>query len=177
MTISRPAETEYNDFFKGYVSIVPQEDLISALQQSGGEVAKVFRSIPPEIEVFRYDTNKWSIKEVLMHLVDYERYFSFKALVSLRNDTDTVLYHPKREHYLFNAGTEKRHLADLVPEFEITRAATISLFEHAAIPQLKNTGHHANDVHAISVRALGFAMAGHCMHHVKIIQERYMKAF
>ncbi|RYF90955.1 MAG: DinB family protein, partial [Chitinophagaceae bacterium] len=127
MTISRPIETEYNDFFKGYVNGVPQDDLITALRQTGEEVARVFKSIPPEIEVFRYDTNKWSIKEVLMHLADYERYFAFKALVALRNDTDTVLYHPKREHYLFNAGCEKRHLADLVPEFEITRAATISL--------------------------------------------------
>ena len=174
MIISKPTDKEFNDFFRVYIDLVPTDDLLLALRESNNDLIKLFKSIPQEIEVFRYDTNKWSIKEVLMHIIDFERYFAFKAFVSLRNDHETILHHPKREHYLFNAGTEKRNLSDLIPEFISVRSATISLFEHVSIPQLPHIVSHANASHAISACALGFALVGHCLHHMEIIKERYV---
>jgi hypothetical protein len=174
MEISKPTEKEYNDFFKVYIDLVPTDNLLLALRESNDNLVKLFRNIPPEIEVFRYDTNKWSIKEVLMHIIDFERYMTFKAFVSLRNDHETILHHPKREHYLFNAGSEKRNLNDLIPEFISVRSATISLFQHSAVQQLSHIVNHANENHAISARALGFALVGHSLHHMEIIKERYV---
>jgi hypothetical protein len=175
MTISKPAPEEYNDFYQKYIDLVTQPHLIDALITNREAVLQLFQSIPAEIEVFRYDTNKWSIKEVLMHIIDFERYLSFKALVSLRNDVKTIVYHPNRDEYLFHSHPETRSLADIVPEFVSVRNATISLFEHAGSPQLSLVANHINNAHGISARALGFATAGHSIHHLKVIREKYLR--
>jgi hypothetical protein len=175
MKIAKPTEQETNVFYNKYIDLVEQTDLVSALRENHDLLINLFSSIPPEIEVFRYDANKWSIKEVLMHLVDFERYLAFKALVSMRNDIETPLYHPNRDHYLFNAHTETRSLVDLIPEFSSVRSATISLFKHANSSQLTHTTNHVQANHAISARALGFAIAGHSIHHMQIISERYLR--
>ena len=175
MKIPRPAQTEYNEFYQKYIDLITQDDLLVALAENRDALVRLFGSIPPAIEVFRYDANKWSIKEVLLHITDFERYLNFKAFVSIRNDKDTIISHPDREQYLFNSHTETRSIADLLPEFVSVRSSTISLFEHVNVAQLSNTGRHSNDVHAISARALGFAIAGHSVHHIRIIRERYLR--
>jgi hypothetical protein len=175
MKIAKPTEQETNDFFKKYIDLVKHTDLLTALHENQESLVELFSGIPSEIEVFRYDTNKWSIKEVLMHLIDFERYLTFKAFVSMRNDNETLLNHPNRENYLFHAHTETRSLNDLIPEFLSVRSSTISLFKHADLSQLTHTGNHANANHAISARALGFALAGHSIHHMQIINERYLR--
>ena len=175
MKIAKPTEQETNDFFKKYIDLVKHTDLVTALLENQASLVKLFRGIPSEIEVFRYDTNKWSIKEVLLHLIDFERYFTFKAFVSVRNDSETPLNHPNRENYLFHAHSETRSLNDLIPEFLSVRSATISLFQHADLSQLTNTGNHINPNHAISGRAMGFALTGHSIHHMQIISERYLR--
>ncbi|MHA4843930.1 DinB family protein [Flavitalea antarctica] len=175
MKITKPTEQETNVFYNKYIDLVEQPDLVGALRENHDKAVSLFSSIPPEIEVFRYDTNKWSIKEVLMHIIDFERYLFFKAFVSLRNDTVTHLHHPDRDHYLQNAHTETRSLTDLIPEFSAVRSATISLFRHANPFQLSHTVLHNNANHAISARAIGFAIAGHSIHHMRIISERYLR--
>jgi DinB family protein len=175
MQIQRPAANEYNEFYQKYIDLVKQTDLLTALADNRDAIVHLIQSIPAAIEVFRYDTNKWSIKEVLMHITDFERYIAFKAFVSLRNDVDTVIYHPNREHYLYHSHTETRSLADLLPEFLSVRAATLSLFRHANISQLLHTGNHANTAHAVSSRALGFAIVGHTIHHMRVIREKYLR--
>jgi hypothetical protein len=175
MKIAKPTEQETNVFYNKYIDLVEQTDLISALRDNHDLVINLFSSIPPEIEVFRYDTNKWSIKEVLMHLIDFERYLTFKAFVSMRNDNETSLYHPDRDHYLLNAHSETRSLEDLIPEFSSVRSATISLFRHANTFQLTHTANHNQANHAISGRAIGFAITGHSIHHMQIISERYLR--
>ncbi len=175
MQIVKPSEQEYNEFYKGYIDLVKADDLLTGLIEGNEEIVALFNSIPTEIEVFRYDAKKWSIKEVLAHIIDLERYLSYKAFVSLRNDLDTVLAHPKRDHYLFHTGTENRNIRDMVHEFKTVRSATISLFKNANLSQVTHIVNHVNPVHAISARALGFAIAGHGSHHVQIIRERYLK--
>ncbi|MET0243492.1 MAG: DinB family protein [Flavitalea sp.] len=174
MKILRPAVSEYTDFYLKYIDLVQDEELVTALEKNGHDVVRVFSDVPAEIEVFRYDTNKWSIKEVLMHIIDFERYFTFKAFVSMRNDLDTIIYHPKRDHYLFNSATEHRHLNDLLPEFTAVRSATISLYRNACEAQLKQAVKHENEAHVLSARALGFALTGHAIHHLNVIRERYL---
>jgi hypothetical protein len=110
-----------------------------------------------------------------MHIIDFERYLAYKAFVSLRNDHDTVLYHPKREHYIFHAGTETRNLVNLADEFKTVREATLSLFNNAGLGQLTLKAKHAGQQHVISARALGFALAGHSVHHMQIIKEKYLQ--
>ena len=175
MKIAKPTEQEMNDFYKKYIDLVRYTDLVTALQENQESLVELFSGIPSEIEVFRYDTNKWSIKEVLMHLIDFERYLTFKAFVSMRSDNETLLNHPDRDNYLFHAHSETRSLDDLVPEFLAVRSSTITLFQHADLSQLTHTGNHVNGNHAISARAIGFALAGHSIHHMQIINERYLR--
>jgi DinB family protein len=175
MNIAKPTGNESNSFYNKYVDLVTEADLVTALGMNMKAMVDLFETIPSEIEVFRYDTNKWSIKEVLMHIIDFERYIAFKAFVSLRNDIETVIYHPHRDKYLLNAYTETRTLADLVPEFVAVRSANISMFGHANLSQLPNIVNHENKNHAVSARTLGFAIAGHCIHHMQIISERYLR--
>src|SRR3954462_14711669 len=110
MNIAKPTGNESNLFYNKYVDLVSEADLIPALQLNSKAMVDLFANIPSEIEVFRYDTNKWSIKEVLMHIIDFERYISFKAFVTLRNDLDTIVYHPNRDKYMWNSYTETRSL-------------------------------------------------------------------
>ena len=110
-----------------------------------------------------------------MHIIDFERYLAFKAFVSIRNDMETLLNHPDRDHYNFNAHSETRSLTDLIPEFLSVRSATISLFQNAGISQLIQTASHLKEYHGISGRAIGFAIVGHSMHHMQIISERYLR--
>ncbi len=174
MNISRPKDGECSPFYLRYLELPPHDELLTALEHNRLSMVRLFESIPPAIEVFRYDTGKWSIKEVLMHITDFERYLSFKAFVSLRDDNTTILYHPQRDRYLFNAGTEHRTLADLVPEFNTVRAATISMFQSAPPSHLSKLTNHADTAHACSARAYGFCMVGHAIHHMQIIEERYL---
>lgn len=175
MKISKPVGGEINTFYARYVDLVKEPDLLTALPENQQALISLFKDIPAEIEVFRYDTNKWSIKEVLLHIIDFERYFGFKAFVTLRNDRETVLNHPGRDHYLFNAHAETRSLADLIPEFISVRSATISLFRQAGLPSSASTGNHLQENHAVSARAIGFAIVGHSMHHMNTINERYLR--
>lgn len=175
MNIAKPTGPESNPFYDKYVELVNEPDLIPALQVNGKAMIELFAGIPSEIEVFRYDTNKWSIKEVLLHIIDFERYLAFKTFVTLRNDVDTVIYHPQRDKYLSNAYPETRSLSDLVPEFVSVRSASISMFEHANFSQLTHITNHENINHAVSARTLGFSIAGHCIHHMKIISEKYLR--
>lgn len=169
--IARPTASEYAPYYDRYISLVPAGDVLQHLNAQINSTLAVLRGISEAQSLRRYAPGKWSIKEVLGHVCDSERVMSYRALCLSRGD-QTPLPGFEQDDYVKAANFDARAWADLIGEFEIIRAATVSLFrgfETAATERLGT----ANDT-AVSVRALAYIIAGHERHHLKVIQERYL---
>lgn len=167
----RPEKTEYAEFYAGYVSLVTETDILSALQNQIAEAQNIFAGITEEKGDFRYAENKWTIKELLGHVIDGERVFSYRALRISRNDK-TPLAGFEENSYVANSNFKNRTLADLLEEFSLLRRANVILFQNLSEASWSNTG-TASDAE-VSVRALAFIMVGHARHHLNVLRERYL---
>jgi uncharacterized damage-inducible protein DinB len=171
MNLSQLDENEYNPHYKTYISMLKNVDLIEILATSFEELLKTVKDLSEEKMIFRYDEGKWSIKELLQHLIDTERIMSYRALRFSRNDA-TELQGFDENWYVENSNSNDRNTNDLIDEFTCTRRASISLFKSFSDEMLLLSGTaNGSDM---TVRALGFIIAGHQMHHLKIIKERYL---
>ena len=171
MKSSRSEKTEYAEFYAGYVSLVKETDVVSALQNQASELADLLAGISADKENFRYAEGKWSVKELLGHVVDGERVFSYRALRISRGD-QTPLAGFEENSYVANSNFGNSNFADLIEEFSLLRAANVLLFKNLADEAWLRTG-TASDA-TISVRALAFIMVGHVSHHANILRERYL---
>ena len=171
MNLSQLNENEYNPHYKHYILELGNVDLFEILMVSSKELLETVKDLSEEKMVFRYEEGKWSIKEILQHLIDTERVMSYRALRFSRNDA-TELAGFDENWYVDNSNGNDRNSNDLVEEFTCTRRASISLFKSFSDEMLQLSG-TANESD-ITVRALGFIIAGHQMHHLKIIKERYL---
>jgi uncharacterized damage-inducible protein DinB len=170
--MQRPQAGEYNPFFQGYIDRVPEGDFPAILQENTLAAIRFFESMPADKQDYRYAPDKWTIKELLIHIIDAERVFSYRALVAARGDNKTPL-HPMDDHmYVRNAEAARRKYADVVAEFKAVRGATERLFESMSEEQ----GTFAADAVSapITARALGYIIVGHMMHHLSVIQEKYL---
>ena len=168
----RPQQEEYAPFYAGYVEASKEENAIAALEQSFKEAIPFLQSLPEEKADYRYAEGKWSIKELLQHMIDTERIMGYRALRFARKD-ETELAGFDENAYVELLELSGRKLASLVAEFLELRNSTLSLFRGFSEEALKRRG-KANGQPA-SVRAIGFIIAGHQRHHFKILQERYLK--
>jgi uncharacterized damage-inducible protein DinB len=176
MIPSKPPADQYTDLYRSYIDLVAGDvDLLTILDRQHKEILQCFSALPADKADYRYAPGKWSVKELLMHMVDAERYMSFKSFVTMRGDKETVLHHMNREVYLENAVVAQKTISSILQEFTAVRQATIALFR--SIPEGKEglVANHANPRHAISAAALGYAIAGHAAHHEKVLRERYIK--
>lgn len=170
--MTRPQAGEYNAYFQGYIDMVPEGDLLALMQQNTKDATAFFESIPQEKHNYRYDKDKWNVKELLMHITDAERVFCYRALVAGRGDGKTIL-HPMDDHlYVQNAIVAGRVYDDLVAEFKAVRGATEKLFESLSDPQSEFKA--KTKAGPISARALGYIIVGHMMHHMKVIKQWYL---
>ena len=167
----RPEKSEYAPSYEGYVSRVPDGDIVAALGKQLEETLALIRGISESRGDFRYAEGKWSIKELLGHVIDSERVFAYRALRFARGDT-TPLSGFEQDDFVKGADFNKRTLADLAKEYEYVRRATISLFESLEDRAWERRGTANNN--DVSVRALAFIMAGHERHHVEILRTRYL---
>ncbi|MFA5297595.1 MAG: DinB family protein [Lutibacter sp.] len=171
MNLSQLNESEYNPHYKQYILELGDVDLFKILNTSSEDLLKTVKDLSEEKLVFRYDEGKWTIKELVQHLIDTERIMSYRALRFSRNDT-TELSGFNENWYVENSNGNDRNFNDLVEEFTSTRQASISLFKSFTNEMLTLSGTaNGSDM---TVRALGFIIAGHQMHHLKIIKERYL---
>ena len=171
MNLSQLNESEYNPHYKQYILELGDVDLFKILNTSSEDLLKTVKDLSEEKLVFRYDEGKWTIKELVQHLIDTERIMSYRALRFSRNDT-TELPGFNENWYVENSNGNNRNFKDLVEEFTSTRQASISLFKSFTNEMLTLSGTaNGSDM---TVRALGFIIAGHQMHHLKIIKERYL---
>ena len=167
----RPDLSRVPEFYHGYISKAKENDLNSALKNTTNELLSLLRSIPPDKHDYRYAEGKWTIKEVVQHLMDAERVFTYRALRFARKD-DTPL--PGFDENLFaqTAKANKRNWNDMVEEFIALRRSSEAMFASFDNEQLEAEGNASEK--SISVLAIGYIVAGHVNHHCQVIKERYL---
>lgn len=170
MIAGRPAESEYAPFYAGYVSLVPEEDVVSALRDQTAEITAIARGIPAERETFRYAPEKWSVRELFGHMVDAERVFGYRLFCISRGE-EQVLPGFDEKNYVARSAYDGRPLPDIVEELVLVRDANLSVVERLDERTVQRAG-VANGAR-ITVRALLFVLAGHVRHHLKVLEERY----
>ena len=170
---TKPAPTEHAREFSQYVALVTEGDIIQTLEQQIENSLSLFRSIPSDKANFRYAPDKWSVKQLLGHLIDSERIFSYRALCFARND-QTPLPGYEQNDYVREGDFDSRNLADMAEEFATVRRATIQLFRPLNETEWLRRGKaNENDV---SVRALAYIIAGHELHHMGVLRSRYLQS-
>ena len=169
--MQRPDKTEYNEFYETYVSLVPEAEINSVFQKQLNQVSEIFQTISEEKSNFAYAEGKWTVKELVGHLIDGERMFGYRALRISRGDK-TPIEGFEQNIYTENAPFNKYKFADLCREFELVRLSNISLFNHLKDNDWEKMGTASGN--PVSVRAIIYIMTGHVRHHVNILRERYL---
>jgi hypothetical protein len=169
MNLARPQAGEFAPYAEKYISLVP-DDVLSALEQQAKQTVQLYSDRQETEGDFRYEPNKWSAKEVLGHITDTERIFTYRALRAARRDR-TPMEGFEQDDYVRDGGFGQRTLKSLLEEYQSVRAASITLFRSFSGDTW--TARSVANKHEISVRALAFMTAGHELHHVKILRERY----
>lgn len=164
--------SEYNSYYDPFIKMIDSGvTLIRALEESKDEVTSFFKDIPSGKLSYRYDIGKWTPKEVLVHIMDTERIFSYRALRFARKDKVNLLGFDQND-FVPPSKANARTIDSLIEEYKTVRDATIVLFKNFDDTMLKEIGMGSGS--AMSVRALGFITVGHEKHHVSIIKERYL---
>ncbi len=172
MNIKQLQSSEYAPFYENYLSQVSNEyDLIEELEISLHRLIKFVQNIPMDKFDYRYSENKWTIKDILQHLIDSERIFVYRALCFARND-QTDLPGFEENDYVNEADANIRSIMELLTDLSALRNSTILLFKTFSQEKLLRLGTANNNI--ISVRALGFVIIGHQNHHQRIFEERYL---
>jgi len=169
--LSRPKSEEYLPHFQPYVDLVPEGNLLELLQEQTSQIVERLASVTEEQGNYRYAEGKWSLKEVLGHITDTERIMSYRLLRIARGDTTPL---PGFEEQLFvsNAGSDRFTLEELLEDFQVVRVATLSLIRRLDETAWQRMGHYGGGEG--SARSLGYIIAGHTIHHLNIINERYL---
>ncbi|HYO63819.1 MAG TPA: DinB family protein [Pyrinomonadaceae bacterium] len=170
-TTDRPEETEYLAYYGRYVALVPEGDILGTLRAQLEDTVALLRGVPESQETFRYADGKWSVRELVGHMIDTERIFAYRALRFARNDQTPLPGYDENE-YVSNSSYDSYALADLAAELRSVREATMFLFKHMDAAAWRRTG-SANGAE-VSVRALAYIIAGHELHHRGILRDRYL---
>jgi hypothetical protein len=166
----RPEPREYAPYYERYVSLVVGDDILVALEKQLVETIALLSSRSEADGDFRYSPGKWNVKEVLGHVADTERIFTYRALRISRNDK-TAIEGFEQDDYIRYSPFEHCRLSDVVEEFAGVRQATLSLFHNLDEPAWTRRG-VANESE-VSVRALAYIIAGHELHHRTILRNKY----
>jgi len=166
----KPGKDEYAPYFEQYISYVTSGDVDQLLEEQVTEIVNMFFLVDEKGGSFRYAEGKWSIKEVLGHIVDCERIFEYRLLCVSRNDK-TLFPSFDENEYVREADFNKRTLISLVEELRAVRQSTIHLIKSLNKEQLVRKGNAGGKV--VSVRALILVLIGHFEHHVEILKSKY----
>lgn len=159
-------------FYHSYINLVQGDDLNKLLPETGKTVSDFLASVPEETWTFRYAEGKWSIKELVQHLIDSERIFAYRALCIARGENASLPGFDENT-YAASSKAEARTKESLLQELEVVQQATALLFKSFDEEQLERYGTANNK--RIQVRAIGFITVGHKLHHKNVLQERYLQ--
>ena len=167
----KPSPANYPVYFKKYVDLVPDEDLLTGFQNQAAVIKELLVGITEEKSMYAYDTGKWTLKELLQHMIDTERIFNYRALAIARKETASL---PGFDENIYaqNSNANNRTWQNLVDEFLAVRSSTEMLYKSFTDEALAATGTSNNN--PVTVISLGFITLGHFYHHKNIMQERYL---
>jgi hypothetical protein len=166
----RPAEGTYPAYYKHYLSLVKEEDVLSAFTAGERDFNAFCGTIPKEKENHAYAEGKWTVKQVLLHICDTERILCYRALRFARKDPKMPL--PFDENlYGSNCDASQRTVRNIVEELNTVRNATISLYKNFSTEALHAKG--LTGAGETTVLGIGFMICGHCAHHLSVIRQRY----
>lgn len=169
--MKKPEDHEYNSYYAGYVELVTEDDVLAAMEGQIKEIERLVAEIPEERGTHSYEPGKWTVREVLGHLVDTERVFAYRALRISKGDA-TVLPGYDQDLFVANGGFNEVPIKNLLAEFLHMRRANILFFSGISEERTALVG-NANG-NAVTVRALAYMMVGHVRHHLNILSERYL---
>lgn len=168
---ARPEAGEYNAYYQKYVSLVPDSDVVETLERQADETNALLRSISEERAAHRYAEGKWSIKQLVGHIIDAERIFAYRALSIARGERQP-LPGMDQDEYMAAADFDARTLADLYEELSHVRRSNVLMFRSFDANAWARRGIASES--EVTVRALAHIIAGHETHHIKILRERYL---
>lgn len=170
--IGIPQDHEYHSFYTNYVKSLNEQDVLAILKKQLKSIPDLLWSIESTKHNYAYAPGKWTIKQVIQHLNDVERVFTYRALCFARGDKQ---HQPGMDQdlYVLNADIKDVPFSGMIDEFVALRVATVCLFERLNELQLDQVG--TADGHPITVRALAAITAGHVQHHVNVLKERYLQ--
>jgi hypothetical protein len=166
----RPTASDYAPAHASYVELVPEDDVLSAIETQSSETQRLLSSLDEMRAAFRYADSKWSVKEVFGHLIDAERILGYRALAIARGDTQPLPGFDESA-YNANAGFDNWKLGDLSEMYALVRRATIVFFRNLSDDAWTRRG-IANTA-PVSVHGLAYVIVGHERHHLNVLRERY----
>ena len=169
--MNRPEPTEFAPYYNTYVSLIDGDSVLPVLEAQSGELRAIFWDMHEEKGTFTYESGKWTIKELLSHIIDGERIFAYRILRVSRGDT-TPIEGFEQDDYIATSNANNRTFADMLDEFELNRRGNILMVKNIDDEASKLMG-IASGV-PVSARALTYIMAGHVTHHLAIFKERYL---
>ncbi len=172
LIVSKPTPDEYPEWFAHEIEPVQYEDLLFGLEDSFCQTSAILQPLTSADLTYRYEPDKWSIKQVWQHVIDIERIMNYRALRYARQDA-TVLSGFDQNKYAAASLADMREWTDILREYETVRRATIELFKSftAEMFDYRGTTGRSN----MTVRAVGYVVLGHELHHLRIIRERYLQ--
>jgi len=170
-TSERPAADEHHAYYAKYIELVPGADAVGALEAQLDDMLPLLRGLTEAQGALRYAPGKWSVRQVVAHLVDAERVFAYRALRFARADRTAVPGFDENV-YAETAGADARTLRSLADEMDLVRRANVLMFR--GLPEDAWTRRGVANGNEISVRALAFIIAGHGRHHTALLRERYL---
>jgi hypothetical protein len=169
--MNRPLETEYAPDYQGYVDQVSERDIMQVLRSEIDDLDVLLARVPAEKETYAYADGKWTIREVVGHLIDGERVFGYRALCIARGEKQNLPGFDQND-YMATAPYNQVELEDLLSEIRLARLSNIAMFRSLDEEAWNRVGTANNN--QVTVRAIAFIMAGHVRHHLKVLRERYL---
>ena len=169
---SRPQAGEYAPYYDKYISLIHGNDVLGTLDEQRRETLLLLSGRTDEEGNFRYAPDKWSLKEVLGHIIDSERIFAYRALRIARND-QTNIEGFEQDDYVRYGPFARCRLEDLVEDYIAVRRSTLSLFRN--LDEAAWTRRGVANKNEVTVRALAYIVAGHELHHRRILEEKYLR--
>jgi len=172
--IPKPEPGEYPEYAEIYMSLLADDGrILEHLKENFRMMKEFIYSLPPEKLVYRYAEGKWSIMEILVHLIDDERIYAYRALRFARNEQQNLIGFDQEEYAKYSQA-DARDLDNIFEEYEAVRNSTIALFNGLPEDSLTRMGHGTATANDATVRALAYHIAGHELRHMNIIKERYL---
>ena len=168
----RPRSNEYQAYYNQYINLIEGENILAILEEQRQEMTNLLNGLGEEAAAFRYAPDKWSVKEVVGHIIDVERIFAHRALRFARNDK-TPLPEFDQEDYIKYANFDERSLIDIADEYRSVRESTLYLFYSFTDEFYGREGTASG--FKFTVRAIPFIIAGHEGHHMKVLRQQYLK--